>query len=147
MRFLHLSGSVALATLVAACGSVPLADRPVEEPFRHGGAQVIVLEDAQLQRASGSLLHTLTGVVSQLRVRGRDICPRLEMRGRNSIQGPSDPSVYLDGTMAGNTCLLEQLRSADVRRVEVYPMGVTSRPGYRASSGGLILLFSRDARH
>jgi outer membrane receptor protein involved in Fe transport len=137
----------ALLATLAACATLPGAAPDADDGFRPGGAHVVVLEDEQLQRAPGSLLQALAGRVAQLRVKAGSTCPNIEIRGVNSVQGSSDPVIYLDGTMAGNTCLLEQLRSAEVRRVEVYPMGVTARAGYRNSAGGLILVFSRDARH
>jgi hypothetical protein len=138
--------AVAISVSLLACGSAATAGPAPGIPAALGATHVIVLDEAQMQRRQGSLLSTLTGFISQIRVRGRDGCPNLEIRGRTSFQGRSDPTVYLDGTMAANTCLLEQLRSEDVSRVEVYPMGITSRPGYRNSSGGLILVFSREAR-
>jgi hypothetical protein len=42
-----------------------------------------------------------------------------------------------------DTCILATLASADVRLVEVYPQGVTGRPGYVTSARGLILVFRR----
>ncbi len=51
----------------------------------------------------------------------------------------------MDGTRALDTCILGMLRAGDVRRVEIYPMGVTTRPGYSPHSHGLILVFLREA--
>jgi hypothetical protein len=62
----------------------------------------------------------------------------------NSVPGITDPLVYLDGTRTRDTCILEQLRATDVERVEIYPMGVTTRPGYSTHPHGLILVFMRE---
>jgi hypothetical protein len=56
-----------------------------------------------------------------------------------------NPQVYVDGTRATDTCILQSLRSDDVDSVEVYPMGVTKRPGYATHAHGLILVFLRGA--
>jgi len=49
----------------------------------------------------------------------------------------------VDGARATDTCVLESLRATDIGRVEVYPQGFTSRPGYRTHAEGLILVFMR----
>ena len=63
-----------------------------------------------------------------------------------SFQGTVNPHVYVDGTRATDTCVLTSLRSHDVERVEVYPQGVTRRPGYGTHAHGLILVFMKQAR-
>lgn len=139
-------GIVLIAASLTGCGSLPAASGGAAGgPPGAGGSNVVVLEDEELSASRGNLLNTLTSRISQLRVTADGNCPRLELRGRSSMYGSSDPSVYLDGARAVNTCVLEQIPTSDVRRVEVYPMGVTSRPGYRSNAGGLILVFSRDA--
>jgi hypothetical protein len=44
-----------------------------------------------------------------------------------------------------NTCILDQLNPEDVERLELYPTGMTPRPGYFADADGLILVFMRRA--
>jgi hypothetical protein len=136
------SWSAAVAVIIVA-SCAPLPEGEVRSGRAPDGSRVLVLDAAQLSGQHGTLLNLLRSRVTQLRVMAGDACPRLEMRGRRSITGRSDPSIYLDGTHAVNTCLLEQVSVTDLQRVEIYPMGITSRPGYRPSAGGLILLFSR----
>ena len=68
-------------------------------------------------------------------------CPLLELRGKDSMEGSNDPDVYVDGTRTTDTCPLIQIQAAQTDRVEVYPLGMTSRPGYPGSGHGLILIF------
>lgn len=139
--------AVGAALLATACTPLPGGPLSADRPSVAAGTSMLVLDATQLNQGRGTLLSMLTSRVAQLRVVANGVCPSLEMRGRTSIYGSSEPSIYLDGTRAVNTCVLEQLSAADLERVEIYPMGITSRPGYRSSSGGLILLFSRDSRY
>ena len=105
----------------------------------------VVLSGPDLQQHDGTLLAFLTSRVAGLSVdEGGFPCPRMDLRGRKSLVGPSDPGIYVDGTRAANTCVLEMMTTRAVKRVEVYPMGVTSRPGYRNHPNGLILIFLDD---
>jgi hypothetical protein len=72
-------------------------------------------------------------------------CPNLELRGKDSVTGSSNPDVYVDGTRTVDTCPLVTIQAIDTRRVEVYSLGVTSRPGYPSSGHGLILIFLQRA--
>jgi hypothetical protein len=86
----------------------------------------------------------------QMRVRNMDVrrrsgtCPEIEFRGRNSISMPENPSVYVDGQHASDTCVLDLISPVDVDFLEVYPMGVSNRAGYFTNSGGLILVFTKN---
>jgi hypothetical protein len=63
-----------------------------------------------------------------------------------SVQGElTNPHVYVDGTRTTDTCILETLRAEDVERIEVYPQGFTTRPGYGTHANGLILVFMRSS--
>jgi len=83
----------------------------------------------------------------QLRVSdwSRNHCPLVQLRGKDSLAGSSEPDVYVDGTRTADTCPLVTLQAAETRRIEVYPQGVTSRPGYPSSGHGLILIFVERA--
>jgi hypothetical protein len=105
----------------------------------------VVLGEQQLWERGGNLLSLISSRVTSMRVRRSGPCPEIVMRGRKSVIGPTDPGVYVDGARAGNTCILDLIQPDDVSRVEVYPMGVTQRPGYRSNSNGLILIFTRHA--
>lgn len=109
---------------------------------REAGA--IVLTGAALRDGPGNLLATLVGKIPNFRLQqnaGR--CPIIRLRGAVSFQGLVNPHVYVDGTRATDTCVLNSLRNLDVERVEVYPMGFTIRPGYGTHAHGLILVFMR----
>jgi outer membrane receptor protein involved in Fe transport len=99
-----------------------------------------VLSSAQL--GSGSdVLDALESRIATMRVdRANSRCPRISLRGVRSLLGSTDPTVYVNGTRMANTCVLNSIRPADVRRVEVYP-GVTGRPEYRPSPNGMVLIF------
>lgn len=68
-------------------------------------------------------------------------CPRVMFRGQRSARNQGNPSVYVDGTLIHNTCILAQIQASDVDRVEVFPSGNTSRPGIQRNPFGLILVF------
>ena len=44
-------------------------------------------------------------------------------------------------TRTTDTCPLVTIQAVSTERIEVYPMGMTSRPGYPSSGHGLILIF------
>ena len=67
----------------------------------------------------------------------------MNIRQQVAFQGAIKPHVYVDGTLSADTCILESLRTNDVRSVEVYPQGFTKRPGYATHAHGLILIFMR----
>ncbi|MBA4157731.1 MAG: TonB-dependent receptor plug domain-containing protein [Gemmatimonadetes bacterium] len=113
------------------------------ERVRVGNAQVIDAE--HLAERGGDLLSAIASRVANLRVHRTSHCPEIRIRGTSSIQGPSDPKIYVDGQPAANTCILDMMDVTNVLRVEVYPMGVRSRPGYLSHPHGLILVFLRDA--
>lgn len=128
-----------LSTGLAGClGSAPVNRAPAE---RLGNAVVISFE--QLQGGGANLLRLVRHRVASMQVRETTGCPEVTMRGAKSIHGLAAPTVYVDGQRAANTCILEMLHTGDVDRVEVYPMGVTNRPGYLANGAGLILVFMR----
>lgn len=91
-----------------------------------------------------NLVTLIQSRVSNLEVRRVGACPELEFRGRNSVMLPTPPMVYVNGQRTVNTCVLDLLDPKDISSVEIYPMGVTNRPGYYATAGGLILVFMKD---
>ena len=105
----------------------------------------VVLSGPALQEHGGTLLAFLFGRVSGLAVDYSTYpCPSVQIRGRKSLYGSNDPIVYVDGARAVNSCVLEMLSTRDISHVEVYPMGVSHRPGYEAHPNGLILVFLHD---
>ncbi len=140
---------VVLAIGASACGgswhATPAAELEGNGITNSGGATVITAEE--LHTASGSVLRALMGKVPNMKVEfiGTDRCPAIALRRAKDFHGFNFPDVYLDGTRATNTCILDNLPAAELDRVEIYPQGFTVRPGYGTSTHGLILLFSRTA--
>jgi len=105
----------------------------------------IVLTGSALTDGAGFVLAALTGKVPTTRVRTyTGECPQITLRNHVSFEGIVNPHVYVDGTRATDTCILETIRTSDVERVEVYPQGFTTRPGYGTHAHGLILVFLRS---
>jgi hypothetical protein len=111
----------------------------------HRERGALILEGAALRDGRGSLLDALRGKVPSFRLhRTSGRCPDISLRGTGATLGHrGNPSVYVDGAHATDTCILQALRADDTERVEVYPMGFTTRPGYGTESSGLILVFMR----
>jgi hypothetical protein len=130
---------LALAVL-AACSGAP---RQGGERVRNQGNS-IVIEGNQLRSSGGTLLGAMNGRVASLRVnRLAGQCPLVSFRGQRTLTGTPGAGVYVDRSRFADTCILEQLRARDVQRVEIYPSGYTSRPGYAPNPHGLILVFLR----
>lgn len=140
------AGLLTAALLTASCATFG-GNKEKEEvkdgvSFERGA---VILSGSALHDGSGSVLGAMTGKVPSLRVHQTDGCPEISLRNYVSYVGLSNPHVYVDGTRATDTCVLESLRTNDVQRVEVYPQGVTRRPGYGTHAPGLILVFMRSA--
>lgn len=136
--------SAALLTLllIAACGPLR-AGRTGDVSMENGG---LVLTGNALEDGRGDLLHTMLGKVPNFRVRSmNNSCPQITLRNAVSFSSVVNPHVYIDGARSIDTCILEALRAADVSRVEIYPAGFTTRPGYGRHAHGLILVFMRGA--
>ena len=126
---------------VAGCGSAPVAE-PEPAESRPG---LTVIGGEALNDGRGSVLDVMRGKTPSLRVR-QDIgqCPRITLRNDVSFLSQVNPAVYVDGTRSTDTCILESMRSLDVELIEIYPSGVTMRPGYGMHAHGLILVFLRS---
>lgn len=68
-------------------------------------------------------------------------CPRIMFRGPRSIRSQGNPSVYVDGTLMRDTCVLTQISASDVDHVEVYPSGIASHAAVQRNPFGLILVY------
>jgi hypothetical protein len=100
-----------------------------------------------LDERRGDVLGALEGRIPGMRVqRHVDQCPQVVLRSHVTFQSVVNPHVYVDGTRATDTCILETIRTDDVESVEVYPMGYTTRAGYGTHAHGLILIFLRSAK-
>ncbi len=137
--------------IACACSSAQTFDRSTEP-----GAQPVpttvdvgVLDTTDLSIIPGwSVLDAMRNRLPAFKIRDDPSgCPEIELRGRDSIaaDASSSPLVYVDGTRTSDTCPLLTLPAASVRRVEIYPLGYTPRPGYAGSGHGLILIFLKRA--
>ena len=143
-RFLVLALS---AVAVGACGSAATGSGSaggISPVTGRNSATGIVLSGEALRQHNGTLLNFLYSRISGLSVERTGPCPDVRMRGQRSLFGSNSPIVYIDGTRTANSCVLDMLHTADLSRVEVYPMGVANQPGYEANPNGLILVFLRN---
>ena len=127
------------------CASVTSQPRRAsddEAPRNSGSA--IVLEGEEFRGRGQTLLRLMAERVSGMSVNYGGACPSIQIRGRKSLFGNNDPLIYVDGARALNTCVLDDMSPDPVQRVEVYPSGVSNRPGYDTSRNGLILVFVLD---
>jgi len=147
----RLLSSLALVGSVVACATTQQFDRSTEPGGMSLGTTTsgtLVLEGDALSVDPGrTVLEAIRQVMPQLKITGwtANHCPVVELRGKDSVSGDSDPDVYVDGTRTIDTCPLSTLSAMHTQRIEVYPMGVTSRPGYPSQGHGLILVFLRRA--
>ena len=143
--------SPTLCVLVLGCATTRPFDRSTEpggKPLPPTTAGAVILSGEALSaNPSLTVLDAIRGAMPQLRVSdwSRNHCPSVQLRGKDSVVGSSEPDVYVDGTRTVDTCPLVSLQAAETRRIEVYPQGVTSRPGYPSSGHGLILIFLQRA--
>ena len=135
-----------LVLLLTSCGVLRSEGRSVRSDGgvrSEGGA--LIMTGVALERR-GTVLDAFQGSVPGMKIlRHRDQCPQITLRSHVSLGSLVNPQVYVDGTRAVDTCILDNLRTEDVESVEVYPMGVTTRPGYATHAHGLILVFMRGA--
>jgi len=143
---------LALPLLMLGCATSRPFDRSTEpggKPLPPTTAGSVILTGEALSADPGrTVLDVIRRAMPQLRVSGSSQytrCPVLELRGKDSVAGSSNPDVYVDGTRTVDTCPLVTLQAMEARRIEVYPLGITPRPGYPSSSHGLILIFVQRA--
>jgi hypothetical protein len=152
-RYLMVSLSRSLAflgclVLLSGCAALknPFRSTRTEGGIRNESGATIISGRA-LDDQRGSLLDTMEGRVPGMQIqRHADRCPEVTLRSHIPFNSPMDPLIYVDGTRTGDTCILNQLITDNVDSIEVYPMGVTMRPGYATHAHGLILVFLRRAR-
>lgn len=127
-------------------GRASAPDEVTEMPRRLGNATVMTGQQLG-GRGGGGLLEAMVGRVTNMRVERRSGgCPFITLRGQRTIMGSSNPKFYVDGTRVESTCTLDQIRVHEVKQVEVYPGGLTRRPGYSSSPFGLVLVFLVDGQ-
>lgn len=104
----------------------------------------VVIQEEDLFSTRGRLIDVLATRLVNSQLVESDGCVSLQLRGAKGIQRPILPGIYVEGQRAADSCILDMLSTYDIARVEVYPSGVTSRPGYYSQAGGLILVFLKD---
>lgn len=127
--------AAAAAACLAAC-SPPRNAADVDRPNPDGSALIL----------RGSDLGGGRNLLDALRTRVQNVtvtyppagCPRITFRGRRT---GGNPGIYIDGTLLGDTCALQNVSPDDVDFVEIYRSGNTRRPGIRSNPNGLILVF------
>ncbi len=138
----------ALLVLAAGCRTSRAYDRandPGGRPLSPTTTGSLIVTGRALSAdPSRTVLDVIRHAMPQLRIAGwtqYTRCPLVELRGKDSVEGNNDPDVYVDGTRTSDTCPLIQIQAVQTERIEVYPLGLTSRPGYPSSGHGLILIF------
>lgn len=147
-RLTRATGTLAVVGWLAACatsGGPPPANSSSPPPEGRIPTSATVITGADLTTANRPLLDVLRQRIPGMQVNQTGGCPEIALRGRSTISTSSSPAIYVDGNQATNTCILNELRTADIDQVEVYPGGVPPRAGYRAHPYGLILVFIKKA--
>ena len=143
--------SLPLAALVLRCATTQPFDRSTEpggKPLPPASAGTVIITGQALSADPGrTVLDALRRAMPQLQVSGWSWshCPVVQLRGKDSVAGSSDPDIYVDGTRTVDTCPLVTIQAIEARRIEVSPLGVTPRAGYPSSGHGLILIFLQRA--
>jgi len=138
-----VSAMVLAAVSMTGC-LTPGGVRSEGEGGYRGHKPSAVLDRDDLSDESGMLLDAMVRRIPFMRINVELTCPAIALRGVNTVPGLTEPEIYVDGLRGADTCILNNLAVSDVRRVEVYSQGVTSRPGYVTSPRGLILIFTRQ---
>lgn len=139
-------GAAGTLAALMACGLASpgaVHEQSLAEENRGHGTQSIVITGDELQRENQPLLDILKRHVPGMQVTYTPECPEVIIRGRSTVSTPSNPSVYVDGQHAVNTCILDGMDPQDIEHIEVYPMGVAPRAQYLNDPYGLILIFLR----
>lgn len=114
-----------------------------ENASNSGIGNAIVIDDARLEPSRGGFVTIVQSHVRGMTVSRSGACPHIVLRAGSRSEA-TEPLVYVDGQRLSDTCVLETLNVDAVDRAEVYPSGVTNRPGYHSNNGGLILIFMKD---
>ena len=142
--------SLALWGLALGCATSRTYDRstdPAGKPLKPQTSGTTIVTDGLSADPGRTVLDAIRRAMPQVKVTGwtANYCPMVELRGKDSVAGNSDPDIYVDGTRTVDTCPLSTLPAMQTARIEVYPMGVTSRAGYPSRGHGLIIIFLRRA--
>jgi len=139
-----IPGRLVIVTMLLAAGCAGAARRP-DGSTGGGVGNAIVIRDESIDSSRGSLLTILQDHVRGMSVNQSSECPHIVLRGGMGRSQAAEALVYVDGQRFSDTCVLESINLETLASIEVYPSGVTQRPGYFSNSGGLILLFTKLA--
>ncbi len=147
--FRSVPSLLAVSALALGCATTHTFDRSTEPggeplPAAMTAGSVILTGDALSGGAGWTVLEAIKRAMPQLQVSNwtqPNNCPVLQLRGKDTLMSDSNPDVYVDGTRTVDTCPLVNFQATEARRIEVYPLGVTPRPGYPSRGHGLILIF------
>lgn len=118
-------GLLFLALFLPGCAALKSQGRSVRDEGgvrSEGGATII--EGMALDERRGDVLGAMEGRVPGMKIqRHVDQCPQVSLRSHVTLQSVVNPHVYVDGTRATDTCILETLRTDDVASVECTPWG------------------------
>ncbi len=147
-HFRALPHLIALSALALGCKTGKAFDRrtqPGGRTLSRTTTGSLIIRGPELSADPGqTVLDAIRHEMPQLHIAGwtqYTRCPMLQLRGMDSLEGNNNPDVYVDGTRTTDTCPLVTIQAVSTERIEVYPMGMTSRPGYPSSGHGLILIF------
>ena len=135
MRSLAISQLIVCCMLAGCAGSKTVDDNG--SPTNSSGTTIRGSEMA------GNILNALRTRIPSIRVTATDACPRIAFRGALSMSNQPNPSIYVDGTLMGDSCVLTSINGQDVDRVEVFPSGDTPYATIRRNASGIILIFRR----
>jgi hypothetical protein len=133
-----------LVTSLLAAGCAGAARRS-DGTTGGGVGNAIVIDDESIDSSRGSLLSIMQDHVRGMSVNRSTDCPHIVLRGGMGRSQAAEALVYVDGQRFTDTCVLDTLNLETIGSIEVYPSGVTTRPGYFSNSGGLILVFTKLA--
>jgi hypothetical protein len=124
--------ALAPGTACGGSGTAPSAPEPTQD------RSAVVISGADM---TGNLLDGIRTRVRTMTIRRQSgACPTIMFRGTRSAERQGNPSVYVDGTLMSDTCILQQIPADDVDFVEIYPSGVSSRPNIRRNPFGVIFV-------
>lgn len=123
---------------ILGCASAQSAEQPTSSS---AGNNAIVIRNAQI---SGSVLEALRTHIPSVRITTpTGECPRIIFRGDLSGIVRRDPSIYVDKTLMGDTCILNSILAQDVDYIEVYPSGQVADAAIRRNPAGVIVIYRR----
>ena len=128
-----------LALLSLLCVAIGCSTRTDTANAPHPDGSAVIVRGSEF---SGSVLDAL-----RYRVPGTTIgqtssgCPTIMFRGARSLRNQRNPSVYVDGTLMLDTCILQQINSSEVERFEVYASGMVSKANIQRDPFGVIMVY------